>query len=148
MSDQNPTPAGWYHDPFGQGDGRYWNGIQWTDANSRGGVTLNLPPDPTQATIPPVPGTELRAPVPATATPPPAPPQRSAAPIIIGLLLVVAVAIGLFFLLTNDSGDDTPTTPTTTANTPATVTPVTPSVTTPPVTVPPVTEPTPTTVAP
>ena len=39
MSDSNTTPAGWYRDPFGQGDGRYWNGIQWTDAISRGGVT-------------------------------------------------------------------------------------------------------------
>ena len=147
MSDSNTTPAGWYRDPFGQGDGRYWNGIQWTDAISRGGVTLNLPPDPTQATIPPVPGTELRAPTPATAAPQPAAPNRSAAPVIIGLVLVVALAVGIFFLLTSDS-DDTPTTPTT-AGTPATNAPVTqPPVTEAPVTVPPVTEPAPTTAAP
>jgi uncharacterized protein DUF2510 len=32
------TPAGWYPDPTGQADQRYWDGNAWTDHVSRAGV--------------------------------------------------------------------------------------------------------------
>jgi len=143
---ESTTPAGWYIDPFGQADGRYWNGLVWTDAVSRGGVTIKLPPDPDQATIPPIPGSELRTPTPtpmplaqpATTPPPPPPPapRSSAAPVIIGLLVAAAVAAIIFFVVNNDDSDDAPPT---TLNTPATGAVTTPPATTPPVTEPPVT---------
>ena len=35
------TPAGWYQDPTGQGNARFWNGVAWTQSFDRGGVKLN-----------------------------------------------------------------------------------------------------------
>lgn len=146
-----PGPApGWYRDPFGQADGRYWNGSMWTDAVSRGGVTLKVAPDPTQATIPPVPGSELRAPQAIGADPAPAPPKSSALPVVLAVVLVLA-ALAIGFLILRSGDDDSPstTTPTTATDAPVTTPSVTsPPVTTPPVTTPPVTEPPATTVAP
>lgn len=145
-------PPGWYRDPFGQADGRYWNGSMWTDAVSRGGVTLRVAPDPTQATIPPVPGSELRATVPVgTAGAEPTPPKSSALPIILAIALVLAaLAAGVLILRSGDDGGSTTTSTTPPAtDSPVTTPPVTtPPVTTPPITTPPVTEPTPTTLAP
>lgn len=141
---ESTTPAGWYIDPFGQADGRYWNGLRWTDAVSRGGVTLKLPPDPDQVAIPPIPGSELRAPAGPSAgpqgTPPPASPKRSPALAVIGVLVAIAVAVLIVVVLTRDDSGDTPTPAT---DTPAsTGAPVTePPVTEPPVTEPPVTNP-------
>ena len=56
------APAGWYQDPTGQGDGRYWNGASWTESVDRGGVTVNVAIDPSQAQVPPVAGTEVMIP--------------------------------------------------------------------------------------
>jgi hypothetical protein len=53
------TPPGWYADPMGRFDHRYWNGTTWTDHVSRGGAqstdALSAPTvsEPT-APIPPV----------------------------------------------------------------------------------------------
>ncbi len=142
-------PPGWYRDPFGQADGRYWNGSMWTDAVSRGGVTLHVAPDPTQATVPPVPGSELRAPVPTGSDPAPSAPRSSALPIVVAIVLVLA-ALAIGFLVINRSDDDSPATPTATTatDTPATTPATNPPVTEPPVTQPPVTEPPATTAAP
>lgn len=149
------TSAGWYVDPFGQGDGRYWNGSVWTDAVSRGGVTVKLPPDPDQAEIPPVPGSELQSPTPtpmplaqpATA-PPPAPPKKSPAGIIIALLVAIVVAVVIFLVMNQDDSDDSPTTSIAPPVTEAPVTPTAPPVTQPPVTTPPDTTPPDTTASP
>ena len=50
-------PPGWYQDPTAQGDARYWNGSGWTESVNRGGSTVNVPIDPSQAQVPPVAGT-------------------------------------------------------------------------------------------
>jgi hypothetical protein len=100
------SPPGWYQDPTGQSDGRYWNGTMWTQISIRGGQTINIPIDPTIAQTPPVPGTQVR---------PPVHPQASGVPssgssggviiaLVVGLLLMVAVV----FALNDDSVDDTP----------------------------------------
>jgi len=34
---QPTTPAGWYHDPSGRYELRYWDGSQWTEHVARGG---------------------------------------------------------------------------------------------------------------
>ena len=79
----------------------------------------------------------------ATAALLPAAPNRSAAPVIIGLVLVVALAVGIFFLLTSDSDDTPDAHHRGHAGNQRSVTQ--PPVTEAPVTVPPMTEPAPTT---
>ena len=143
---ESTTPAGWYVDPFGQGDGRYWDGLSWTDAVSRGSVTLKVPPDPAQITIPPVPGSGLRAvaPSPVQQTAPrPQPPKSSAALVIVGLIVVIVLAAVIFLVVNNDDSDSTPTSVTVTVPSGGgvTVPPVTTPVTTPPVTESPATTP-------
>jgi hypothetical protein len=100
------SPPGWYQDPTGQSEGRYWNGTTWTQMSNRGGQTINIPIDPTTAQTPPVPGTQVR---------PPHPPPTSGAAssgssggviiaLVVGLLLMVTVVVAL----DDDSPDDTP----------------------------------------
>ncbi len=43
------TPAGWYPDPNGQYDHRYWDGAQWTDDVSAGGRAGKAPVAPAPA---------------------------------------------------------------------------------------------------
>lgn len=38
------TPAGWYHDPSGRYELRYWNGSEWTEHVSRAGQQYTDPP--------------------------------------------------------------------------------------------------------
>jgi len=109
--------AGWYRDPTGQGDGRYWDGQKWGDQIDRGGVTLAAPMDPARATTPPVPGTEYVVPAPVAAQQP----SQSVAvqqtrssimgPLLAALAVLVAV-VALVIALSNngDSDTDTPTT--------------------------------------
>jgi hypothetical protein len=122
----NTSPTGWYQDPTGQGDGRYWNGSTWTEAVDRGGVTVNVPIDPNQALAPPVPGTQVSIPASPAAVQPVgggSTSSGSAIGAIIGLLVVVVIAVVIFMVVTNDSSDS-PTPPGTDAP-PATEEPAT-----------------------
>ena len=38
------TPAGWYHDPSGRFELRYWDATQWTEHVSRAGTQFTDPP--------------------------------------------------------------------------------------------------------
>ncbi len=38
------TPAGWYHDPSGRYELRYWDGSQWTEHVARAGSQFTDPP--------------------------------------------------------------------------------------------------------
>ena len=38
-----PTPAGWFPDPAGRFDHRWWDGARWTETVSRGGSTMTDP---------------------------------------------------------------------------------------------------------
>lgn len=40
----NTTPAGWYPDPSGRFELRYWNGTAWTEHVARGGQQYTDPP--------------------------------------------------------------------------------------------------------
>lgn len=46
-----PTP-GWYGDPSGSFDFRYWDGVAWTEHVSRGGVAALAPVAPTPPAVP------------------------------------------------------------------------------------------------
>ena len=103
-------PPGWYQDPTGQGDARYWNGASWTQSVNRGGVTLNAGIDPSQALVAPVPGTQVSIPPP----PPPVQKQsdsssRSLLSVIFGVGVVFLIVIVVYAIISNNSdGDDTP----------------------------------------
>jgi len=43
-SSASGTPAGWYHDPSGRYELRYWNGSEWTEHVSRAGQQYTDPP--------------------------------------------------------------------------------------------------------
>ena len=55
------SPSGWYQDPTGQGDARYWSGTAWTESVDRGGAVVNVAIDPSQAQTPPAAGCSGRA---------------------------------------------------------------------------------------
>ena len=104
---QNLPPAGWYLDPAGQSDGRYWDGAVWTNAVARSGITLTVPVDPTVSAVPPLPGTAIRPPANTATTA--ATNDRS--PVIIGIGVMVAAlfAVLLIAIVSNDdSPDETP----------------------------------------
>lgn len=107
------TPAGWYQDPTGQGDARYWNGTAWTQSVDRAGTTLNIAIDSSLAQQPPVPGTQVQAPQPATQAPQTVVQQSSSgSPLgtIIGVVaIVLLVIVVIAFIGNSDSSDDTPT---------------------------------------
>ena len=108
------TPAGWYQDPTGQGDNRYWNGSSWTESVDRRGQTVNVAIDPAQAQQPPAPGAQVRRPVVPVSAPPMTtvvqqPSSSSAAGLIIGVVIVFFLALLLFAIVSNsDSSDDSP----------------------------------------
>ena len=109
MTDYDVAP-GWYLDPSGQGDARYWNGTSWTATINRQGTTLNVAIDPAQAGLPPTPGTEVHLPIPVSTNYTLAPkPKRSPAVAIVGLLVALVVVIVIIIALSNDnSSNDTP----------------------------------------
>jgi hypothetical protein len=105
------APAGWYQDPTGQGDGRYWNGASWTESVDRGGVTVNVAIDPSQAQVPPVAGTEVMIPAAAAPTTQTVAPRRSPVGAILGgVLLIIAIVVIVVLVNNNnnDSSDDSP----------------------------------------
>ena len=104
------APPGWYRDPTGQGDARYWNGTSWTEAVDRGGQRTNLPIDPAMAQQQPVPGTQVQ--LPPTTSDYDREPQSAGSSggviigLVIALLLIVAVAVAVS---DGESSDDSPT---------------------------------------
>ena len=110
MTNGSSSPAGWYQDPTGQGDARYWNGTAWTQSVDQGGQKVNVPIDPTQAQQPPVPGTQVQLPPTTTNYVEPQSSSRSPWGAIFGVLLVLVVVVGIFVIVANDdASDDSPT---------------------------------------
>jgi hypothetical protein len=73
MAGTSGQPAGWYPDPSGRNDHRYWDGSAWTDQVSRAGVQAvdPLQPEPVQPVATPTPP-------PPTTQPNPLPPSAAA----------------------------------------------------------------------
>ena len=100
-------PPGWYQDPTGQGNARYWNGASWTQSVNRDGATVNVAIDPSQAQMPPVPGTQVSVP------PPPARHASGSSHSLLGIIFGVIFVLFLVLLTyaivsNNDSSDDVP----------------------------------------
>lgn len=117
--------SGWYRDPTGQADGRYWDGQRWSDQVDRQGVTVSSPIDPLHAETPPAPGSDYV--IPSTPSAASTPSQTIAVqteknsvvgPVFAAIAVVVAIA-ALIVALSNNSDDDTEESPTTTAEAPA-----------------------------
>jgi hypothetical protein len=47
---ENSVPAGWYRDPLGLPQFRWWNGISWTNKVEEPRPELQMAPSPEQAT--------------------------------------------------------------------------------------------------
>ena len=119
MTDSTTPPmlAGWYHDPSGVGDARYWNGSAWTTSISTDGVTLNVPIDADKARVPPVPGTEFTAPPPGQPTPAQTPPPSSGkssggmvtAIVVLAVAIIAAVTLAIVFGGSDSDNGPTPT---------------------------------------
>ncbi len=109
------SPPGWYQDPTGQSEGRYWHGTSWTQMSNRGGETVNLPIEPAMAQQPPVPGTQVQPPVPPAAG---SSSGGSSGGLVIALVIGVLLALAVFVAVDDDTTNDTPT-PTTNGTAPA-----------------------------
>lgn len=107
------APAGWYQDPTGQGDGRYWNGTSWTESVDRGGVTVNVAIDASQASVPPVAGTEVSIPAAPAAAPATQVVSKKRSPvgaILGGIFVIIAIVVVIALVTYNDdSSNDAPT---------------------------------------
>lgn len=105
------SPAGWYRDPTGLGDARYWNGANWTESVDRGGATVNIPIDLSQALVPPLPGTQVSIPSPASGNQYVHVTSRRRSPVgaIIGTVFVVLAIVAILVIVSNnDASDNTP----------------------------------------
>jgi hypothetical protein len=107
----NTTPAGWYPDPQGEAEQRYWDGSAWTEHvhGTAAAAPQAAPPQP-PAQQPPQP---QQSPGPAIGTPgyvAPNPPRSTGrligqiAAVVIGVIAIVVVAISIFGPSTIDAG--------------------------------------------
>jgi hypothetical protein len=105
MPENNPLP-GWYQDPSGFGEGRYWDGAFWSNSVSRSGVTIDVPIEPERAALPPVPGSEMTTPDPVAAGS--SVTKRSPLGAIVGVIGAVLIVVLVVVLINNgsDSSDD------------------------------------------
>ena len=101
-----PPPTGWYLDPTGLSDGRYWDGAVWTAVVTRAGVTDTDPMDPTRAAVPPLPGTSIRAPITGSSTATQG--DRSAVTIGIGVMVAALVVFLLIAIISRSGSEETP----------------------------------------
>lgn len=110
---------GWYRDPTGQADGRYWDGQRWSDQADRGGVTVSSPIDPASAATPPVQGSEYVArPAAGSQTVSVQPAKSSILGTVLGVIAAIIAVVALVVALSNSSDDDTDETPTETTEAP------------------------------
>ncbi len=116
------TLRGWHGDPTAQGDARHWDGTIWTQSVDRDDVTVNVAIDPSQAQIPPAPGTQVSIPPPPSAAETGGSSKSSPIGIIIGLLFVfvIVIMIVVFAITDNGSSDDDIRSPGSTPSAPAT----------------------------
>ncbi len=93
-----PHPAGWYPDPLGRADHRYWDGSVWTDQASRDGVVAIDPVHPERVVEPrhPEPAASSKIPMPTTS-------RRRTKLVVVGAACV-AVLLTVALVLTRGDG--------------------------------------------
>ena len=121
---QNTPPPGWYRDPTAVGEARYWDGTMWTNSVSRASETIDVPIEPERASLPPLPGSELRPPASAPPSVTVNAPNRSPIGAIVGGIVAIAVVIVVIVLVSNNDSSDDESPPAT--NAPATEAPAEP----------------------
>ena len=114
----NNPPPGWYRDPTGFGEGRFWDGTAWTNSISRANETISAPIEPERAALPPVPGSELRPPAATPAVMVNAPNRSPIGAILGGIVAILLVVVIIVLVTGNDDSTDNETPPAT--NAPAT----------------------------
>ena len=97
--------AGWYRDPSGFTEARYWDGERWTDQVMNGAGVTSTAPMASGIETPPVPGSEYRAPTQPRTEVAPVSQKSSPTGAILGGVAVIVAVIALIFALTNDNGD-------------------------------------------
>ncbi len=117
-------PPGWYQDPTGQGNARYWNGTSWTQSTNVNGATVNIAIDPAQAQVPPIPGTQVSLPAAPSQDAPSS--GGSSMAIFIGIAIAIVIGVVIFAFVSNGSDDEAPT-PGSTPAAPATEAPAAPA---------------------
>ena len=109
---QTMPPAGWYQDPAGQAEARYWNGTVWTDSVLRGGAPAEIPLDPERATLPPLAGTEISASTAPMPMPMPAAQRTGPGGMLVGAIgfaiALIVVILVVVAVTGGDSSDDPP----------------------------------------
>ena len=101
--------SGWYRDPTGQADGRYWDGQRWSDQADRHGVTISSPIDAAHAETPPAPGSDYAVPSSASTsaqTVSVQPAKTSLVGPVFGAIAVVVAIVALVIALSNNNDDD------------------------------------------
>ena len=99
------VPAGWYRDPSGFADGRFWDGERWTDQIINAAGLTSVGPITTGVDTPPAPGSDYRPAVAASSPPAVAAPKSSPLGSILGGVAIIVAVIALVVALTNDNGD-------------------------------------------
>ena len=98
------SPAGWYRDPTGKYNARYWDGQQWTANVNSGSANLTDEPPEDMRFVTPAPGTQATA----AAPPPSVQVTQQASRSSVGTamaVLVAIIAIALLVFVLNQSGD-------------------------------------------
>jgi hypothetical protein len=105
------NPPGWYPDPFGRAQVRWWSGTAWTEHVGSNGQSFVDPPLDAPATVPHAPVPQAPIPQAAVAAPKAGHPlsalQRSA---IVGVIALVVGAAGGYFLRGDSSTSSSGTT--------------------------------------
>lgn len=116
----DPSAPGWYPDPTGRHERRYWSGIRWSRHVDNGGERGDDPIEPddreqpavrSQSALPPAVPDPLQLAVEKfqpsyDRVQPPTPMQRPRRPWIVGAAAAVLVAIGIGAMLVTRGGDD------------------------------------------
>lgn len=109
------SPPGWYRDPTGQGEARYWNGTSWTEIVDRAGQQVNVPIDPTSAQQQPLPGTQVQLPPTPTAYEVGPESSGSSGGVIIGLVIALLLFVVVVLAVDNSVSSNDSQTPATEA---------------------------------
>ncbi|MCP4085994.1 MAG: DUF2510 domain-containing protein [Actinomycetia bacterium] len=98
--------SGWYRDPSGYAEGRFWDGERWTDQVITASGVTSVFPITSGVETPPAPASEYQPAASAPSQPVAPAPKASPVGAILGGVAVIVAVIALVIALTSDNGDD------------------------------------------